>query len=200
MEQQAQGAEEKPALLWATWKRGLFMVLFWVILRLTEFVIIAVGLAQFILKLSTGSTNQKVLAFGDSLTTFTRQMAAFLTYQTDEMPFPFGKWPESTIPDTVEEGGAEAGGSETAAKVEQAEEQPKEAAEKAAAEKSAALSEEETPAKETKEETKGSPAGKGKSAKEDQGTEEAGEGDEPTVQPPPPQGKESSSQTGATPG
>ncbi len=197
MEQQAQGAEEKSALLWATWKRGLFMVLFWVILRLTEFVIIAVGLAQFVLKLSTGSTNQKILAFGDSLTTFTRQMAAFLTYQTDEMPFPFGKWPESTIPDTVEEGGAETGESETAetaAKVEQAEEQPKEPAEEVPAEKSAA-GEEEAPAKEAR----GSRARKGKSAKEEEGAEEAGEGDEPTVQPPP-QGKESSSQTGATPG
>ncbi len=194
MEQQAQGAEEKSALLWATWKRGLFMVLFWVILRLTEFVIIAVGLAQFVLKLSTGSTNQKILAFGDSLTTFTRQMAAFLTYQTDEMPFPFGKWPESTIPDTVEEGGAETGESETAAKVEQAEEQPKEPAEEVPAEKSAA-GEEEAPAKEAR----GSRARKGKSAKEEEGAEEAGGGDEPTVQLPP-QGKESSSQTGATPG
>lgn len=193
MEQQVQSTEdksaEKSAQLWATWKRGFFMVLFWVVLRITEFVIILVGLAQFVLKLSTGSVNPKILAFGDSLTTFTRQMVAFLTYQSEEMPFPFGKWPESTVvideePAQQETSGSGAGGTEQAEPQQAEEETPK-------------SREEEAPAKAKESDTQAREKDKQKASAESNAESDTGE-DTPET-PPPPQGKASATQTGVSP-
>ena len=201
MEQQA-AAEEKSAQLWATWKRGFFMVLFWVILRITEFVVIGVGLAQFVLKLSTGSIHPKIQAFGDSLTTFAHQLFAFLTYNSDEKPFPFREWPKSTLPTKMEqpeettgttiEGVAEkgAGEGETAPEGEQKVSMP-ESSEIAEGE----IVEPEQAAEEEREKTTGKRSRK-KAESEAAEAASAGE-EEPSSTMPPPE-KPASSQPGAS--
>ncbi len=204
MEQQA-AAEEKSAQLWATWKRGFFMVLFWVILRITEFVVIGVGLAQFVLKLSTGSIHPKIQAFGDSLTTFAHQLFAFLTYNSDEKPFPFREWPKSTLPTKMEqpeettgttiEGVAEktAGEGETAPEGEQKASMPEssEIAEAEIVEPEQAAEEPEKPAEKRSRKKAESEAAEATSA-----TSSGGE-EEPSSTMPPPE-KPASSQTGAS--
>ena len=75
-----------------TWTRGLFMLLFAVIYGLAEIVITVVVVFQFLYVLFTGKTIPNLLHFGQGLSTFVYDIMLFLTYNTEEKPFPFGPW------------------------------------------------------------------------------------------------------------
>ena len=75
-----------------TWTRGLFMLLFAVIYGLAELVITAVVVFQFFSVLITGKNIQRLLIFGQGLSTFVYHIMLFLTYNIEEKPFPFGSW------------------------------------------------------------------------------------------------------------
>ena len=78
-----------------TWLRALYMVLFAVIYNVTEIVLVAVVLLQFLLVLLLGENNRRLLAFGKGLSTYVYQIFLFLTYNSEEMPFPFSPWPSA---------------------------------------------------------------------------------------------------------
>jgi hypothetical protein len=75
-----------------TWTRGLYMLLFAVIYGLAEIIITAVVVFQFLYVLITGKNIQNLLHFGQGLSTFVYDIMLFLTYNTEEKPFPFGTW------------------------------------------------------------------------------------------------------------
>jgi hypothetical protein len=77
-----------------TWMRGLFIVIFAVIYSITDILLTAVVVFQFLATLFTGETNARLRAFGLSLAAFIYQMIAFMTFNSDEKPFPFSPWPE----------------------------------------------------------------------------------------------------------
>lgn len=77
-----------------TWMRALYMLLFALIYTVSEVVITAVVIIQFIMVLFTGKGNQRLLQLGQSLTTFIYQILQFLTFNTEVMPYPFGEWPK----------------------------------------------------------------------------------------------------------
>ena len=76
-----------------TWIRALYMVLFAVIYNIAEIVLLAVVVLQFLLTLLTAKPNTRLLGFGESLSTYVYQIFRFLTYNTEDKPFPFGPWP-----------------------------------------------------------------------------------------------------------
>jgi hypothetical protein len=78
----------------ATWMRGLYIVIFAIIFGITEVVLWAVVIFQFLLTLFTGEANARLRAFGLSLAAFIYQMVAYMTFNSDERPFPFSPWPE----------------------------------------------------------------------------------------------------------
>lgn len=78
----------------ATWMRGLYIIVFAVIFGITEVVLWAVVIFQFLLTLFTGAPNARLRTFGLSLAAFIYQMVAFMTFGSDEPPFPFSPWPE----------------------------------------------------------------------------------------------------------
>lgn len=80
----------------SAWKRLLMMLLFAIIWSVAEIVIVAAVLFQFLSVLFTGNKNEKVLIFGAQLATFTYQVFHFLTYNTEQQPFPFADWPSAT--------------------------------------------------------------------------------------------------------
>lgn len=86
-----------------TWFRLVYMILFAVIFNVAELVTGAVVMVQFLFKLFTGKANEQLQNFGHKLAAYFQQIVAFLTYQTEDMPYPFGEWP------------SEAGGSKPAA-------------------------------------------------------------------------------------
>lgn len=75
------------------WVRGLYMLLFAFIYSMVELVVFAVVVIQFVFKLFTGDTNERLLGFGGSLSRYVYQVLLFLTFNTEDKPFPFDEWP-----------------------------------------------------------------------------------------------------------
>ena len=96
----------------STWLRLLFMVLFVVLWSVSRLVVFVVVVLQFLWVLVTGATNARLLAFGLSLATYSFQIIAYLTYNTESQPFPFSDWP-SGAPGSEPKPAAEDGASDT---------------------------------------------------------------------------------------
>lgn len=77
----------------STWLRGLYMLLFALFYSLAEIVLFAVVIFQFLLKLFTGDTNDRLLKLGQSIATYIYQIIQYLTFNSDHQPYPFGAWP-----------------------------------------------------------------------------------------------------------
>lgn len=77
-----------------TWIRGLYMLLFAFLYSLTEIVLAAVVIFQFGHKLLTGKTNLRLLNLGQSLATYIYQIILFLSFKSEEKPYPFEVWPK----------------------------------------------------------------------------------------------------------
>jgi hypothetical protein len=79
----------------SVWIRGFFMLLYamicYVAISLSFFVVIF----QFGSLLLTGKLNERLLPFGQSLSILIHQIFNFLTFNSEEKPFPFGNWPSS---------------------------------------------------------------------------------------------------------
>lgn len=80
----------------STWMRGLYIVLFTVIYSVTEIVIVLVVLFQFLSVLLTSRTNDKLLSLGMNLSTFIYQILSYVTFNSDDRPFPFSDFPANT--------------------------------------------------------------------------------------------------------
>lgn len=78
----------------STWKRGLYMLLFAIFYSITEIVIFAVVIFQFLLKLFTGETNPRLTKLGQTLATYIYQIIQYLTFNSDYEVYPFGAWPK----------------------------------------------------------------------------------------------------------
>lgn len=76
--------------------RGLYMLLFVVLYSITELVVAAVVIIQFLIHLLLKETNKQLLDFGHSLGRYIYQILLFQTFNTEEKPFPFNDWPHST--------------------------------------------------------------------------------------------------------
>ena len=77
----------------AVWIRGLFMILFMVIGNVAAWFIAAVAVFQFLFVIITGKQNPQLASLADGLSRFAYQIAKFLTFGTEEKPFPFTDWP-----------------------------------------------------------------------------------------------------------
>ncbi len=75
------------------------MMIFAVILGLVRILLWAVILLQVIWSLLLGSANGYVLKPGRALSLYVYRIFLFLTYNSDEMPFPFAEWNEHEAPD-----------------------------------------------------------------------------------------------------
>ena len=78
----------------STWMRGLYMLLYIIFARIAEIVLGAVIVFQFLLKLFTGETNERLLKLGQGLSTYIYQTFQYLTFNTEYQPYPFGAWPK----------------------------------------------------------------------------------------------------------
>lgn len=74
------------------WMRIAYMILFIVINYPVRLIVNVIALGQFVFVLLTGSTNKQLLEFGADLTTYSYNIMRFITYNSDEKPFPFSDW------------------------------------------------------------------------------------------------------------
>jgi len=77
----------------SVWKRLLFMILFSILYSAAEVVLAVVVLYQFLSILITADKNEKVLSFGAQISTYAYQIFSYLTFNTENKPFPMSDWP-----------------------------------------------------------------------------------------------------------
>ena len=81
----------------AGWMRVLFVAIFWVVFYLSQFVVAAVVIAQCAFTLINGTPNAQLLNFGDSLSRYVQEILRFVTFNSDQRPFPFSDFPKSDL-------------------------------------------------------------------------------------------------------
>ena len=81
----------------STWIRFLYMLLFVVFYSVAELVIWAVVLFQVAVNLFTGKSNERLLLFGNQLSRYVYEILLYLTYNSEDLPFPFSGWPSSNV-------------------------------------------------------------------------------------------------------
>ena len=79
----------------STWLRLLYMLLFGIVIELALMVMFAIVFIQFLLKLFSAKVNAELQKLGDSLGAYFHQIVSFLTYRSEEMPYPFAPWPKA---------------------------------------------------------------------------------------------------------
>ncbi len=75
------------------WMRGLFMVLTMLAVHVCGTVLFIITAIQFIMTLLNDTPNPRLTTFGRSLGGYLQQSANFLTFATEDIPFPFSDWP-----------------------------------------------------------------------------------------------------------
>jgi len=81
----------------STWKRFLFMIVVAVLFWLGVLVGIIVILLQFFWVLFTGKTKKEFSAVGRQLAAYSHEIVLYMSFNTDERPFPFDRdWPSSS--------------------------------------------------------------------------------------------------------
>jgi len=78
----------------ATWTRLLFMVICSVLVGLASLVGSFIVIFGFLWLLFTGEVNRELRQVGQSLAAYIYEIIRFLTFNTEDKPFPLGnKWP-----------------------------------------------------------------------------------------------------------
>ncbi len=75
-----------------TWKRIILMLIYAGIDSLVKLLLWLVVLLQIGAVLFTGTPNPNILDFGRSLSTYHYHILLFLTFNTEQLPFPFSSW------------------------------------------------------------------------------------------------------------
>ncbi|MGS2717084.1 DUF4389 domain-containing protein [Eionea flava] len=78
------------------WLRGLFMLMFVVIACVASYVMLVLVIIQFVFALITGSSEERLQAFGGQLSQYLYQILRFITYNDEQKPFPFSDWPNDS--------------------------------------------------------------------------------------------------------
>jgi Domain of unknown function (DUF4389) len=76
-----------------TWIRGLFMLLMALAYHVSGTVMFIVAVIQFLIMLLNDKPNARLVSFGRSMGRYLQQIVNFLTFATEEIPFPFNDWP-----------------------------------------------------------------------------------------------------------
>lgn len=110
------------------WLRAVFALLFFIFFKLAAFVFWWLVIFQVIFSLVTGNANKNVIKFLDSLRCYISQVLSYVSYGSDNKPFPFGDWPGTdNYVDIEAEGGEEVDFTEDAEKPqEKTQEKPQE--------------------------------------------------------------------------
>jgi hypothetical protein len=75
------------------WIRGLFMLLMGLAFHVCATVLGFIAIIQFLMTLLSDAPNIRLVSFGRSMGSYFRQIVDYLTFVTEEMPFPFSEWP-----------------------------------------------------------------------------------------------------------
>ncbi len=75
------------------WVRGLLMILMAVAFQICGTLLALGAIIQLVLALLNNTPNARLIAFGQSLGLYLSQISDFVSFATEEVPFPFSAWP-----------------------------------------------------------------------------------------------------------
>lgn len=75
------------------WMRALFMLLMMLAYQVSVTLLFILAVIQFLIVLLNDAPNARLMDFGRSVGTYLKQVVQFLTFATEEAPFPFSDWP-----------------------------------------------------------------------------------------------------------
>lgn len=78
-------------------ERLIYMLLFIIGYNIAEIVVVAVVIFQFLHLLVLRERNQNLLKFGAELSRYIYLVLQFLSFNSDEKPFPVGDWPKQSV-------------------------------------------------------------------------------------------------------
>lgn len=87
---QDQETKTSPLTDRSTWTRMLYMVLFLLALHVLELALILLIGVQFLSKLFRGEVFPELTRLGLKMANYTRDILSFLTFSSEEIPWPFG--------------------------------------------------------------------------------------------------------------
>ena len=76
----------------STWIRLVHMIVLVIAFNIAEFIIGAVVVFQFLSKLLSGKANEQLKTFGAEVGNYLSTIVRFLTFETDDKPFPYSPW------------------------------------------------------------------------------------------------------------
>ena len=78
--------------------RILYLILFGFIFSFIDLLLVAIAIIQVLSSILGDGAIPSVQRFGASLGIYLRQIADFLSYASDEKPFPYSDWPQAELP------------------------------------------------------------------------------------------------------
>lgn len=85
-------ADEDPTLL-----RIIYVALFYFVFALSEFLVIFIAIFQSLYVLIAGEPQQDVRRFGGTLGRYVDSIISYISWNSNEKPFPFSDWPHESI-------------------------------------------------------------------------------------------------------
>lgn len=72
----------------------LYLFLFYLIYGLTDVVLMVITIIQTLLNLFTGEPSESLQSAGRSLGVYVKQISEYLSYASEQKPYPFSDWPQ----------------------------------------------------------------------------------------------------------
>lgn len=85
----------------AFWLKTLFIILFSVVYRILDIVVLLLVIVQWGFRLTTGEVNPALNEFSNGLANYVAQILRYITGNDDTKPFPFTDWPSTGNQPTV---------------------------------------------------------------------------------------------------
>ncbi len=88
------------------WLRLVYMIVLSVAFNVAELVTFAVVAFQFLASLFSGQPNDRLASFGRNLARYLQQITVYITFATEDKPFPFAPWPDEPHQNAPDHAGA----------------------------------------------------------------------------------------------
>lgn len=75
--------------------RALYTILYLILGRFISMVLFVIAITQYIYSWLTGEPNGKILHFTQGLAEYSKQLVSYVSFNTDEKPWPAGDWPDT---------------------------------------------------------------------------------------------------------
>lgn len=74
--------------------RVVYMIMYLIIGKIISMILFVIAVGQLIYSWVSGTPNEKVLPFTESMAEYAKQIVLYVSFNTDEKPWPSADWPK----------------------------------------------------------------------------------------------------------